>query len=372
MGDQEERVLQLFRLADHSGTGTTNRAALTNAFQILGANSRILAILENFMDNHAEPPGSGSVTCEPIVRYLFQCSRKHGGQGASGIPQSDTTSSNSTTAAAAAAAADDDTDTTKWQMATWLESCGFAEILAEALLTHPKPVGPPGDGVVAELALAQHMALKGSEDLIRSLLSDHGVLDKLAKKLWESLVALSTQSATNQSPQSKFASEGIVELSYGDISTFFGGLEGLVGPPKLDVFQGMQDEHIDSLDSRSEFTTNNYGITTTSEIEWHFVVDPETAMETLNLSKRPDESQAKLNSSRFRKADPLSTFRLVVDTLNDQLKKAAANYNAGGSGWAALHRTTLHEVQQCAPRLELQKRVSQELDGEALLPDKVI
>ena len=65
------------------------------------------------------------------------------------------------------------------------------------------------------------------------------------------------------------------EMSFGSLDLFFGGLEALVGSPHPNVKEMMGDEHTSRGDSGREFTTGNYGVRTTSAIEYQFVVAPD-------------------------------------------------------------------------------------------------
>jgi len=64
-------------------------------------------------------------------------------------------------------------------------------------------------------------------------------------------------------------------LSYGGLSTFYSGLEGIVGSPDPNVLEAMKSEHTARPDSNLTFTAGNYGVSTTSATEWGFVTDPD-------------------------------------------------------------------------------------------------
>jgi hypothetical protein len=63
-------------------------------------------------------------------------------------------------------------------------------------------------------------------------------------------------------------------MQYGDLSTFFGGLEAKIGAPDPKVREAMENEHTKAPDSQDEFTSGNYGITTTPHTEWLFITEP--------------------------------------------------------------------------------------------------
>ena len=106
-------------------------------------------------------------------------------------------------------------------------------------------------------------------------------------------------------------------MKYGDIATFFGGLEKKIGPPNPRVREAMEAEHTKKDDSRDEFTTGNYGVSTTPEIEWWFVADPER--EGLSW---PEE--AKLRDAapdKMRKPLPLDELRVKLEPENAKLRE---------------------------------------------------
>lgn len=82
-------------------------------------------------------------------------------------------------------------------------------------------------------------------------------------------------------------------LSYGDMHDFQRGLTGLVGPPEMgNALEVMRADHSDRSDSLEWFSVGNYGTTTTSEIEFLFVVEPtEASLETLGLERWPSETR---------------------------------------------------------------------------------
>ena len=114
--------------------------------------------------------------------------------------------------------------------------------------------------------------------------------------------------------QDKFMQEGAGLLAYGDLNTFFGGLEAIVGAPLPRVREAMAAEHTQQADSLIEFTTKNYGVTTTSATEWAFVVEP---------SSRPDDAwpvETKPVQER-RRPMPIAELERRVDERGVQLSE---------------------------------------------------
>ena len=67
--------------------------------------------------------------------------------------------------------------------------------------------------------------------------------------------------------------------------------EGLVGTPDANFFEAMRREFCESLDSDVVWKTGNYGIETTSRVEWHFVVNPAKGLLELSLPAWPVETK---------------------------------------------------------------------------------
>ena len=81
-----------------------------------------------------------------------------------------------------------------------------------------------------------------------------------------------------------------VRLAFGGVASFFGGLEGMVGPPSAAVWKGMEYEHVSAADAVTPLRTSNYDVSTTSTAEWYFVVDPSPRrLAELNLAAWPVE-----------------------------------------------------------------------------------
>ena len=153
----------------------------------------------------------------------------------------------------------------KWTAAEWLSSLGVVSCLATALLGTPAPDD--------ELGAIRGLAGASEEELAKRI-QEGRVAETMAAMLRPQLCKLAdAEAATGVELHGKFVQEGAAfTMKYGDLSTFFGGLEAKIGPPRPNVREAMTDEHVRSSDSQDEFTTGNYGVTTTPEIEWSFVV----------------------------------------------------------------------------------------------------
>lgn len=159
-----------------------------------------------------------------------------------------------------------------WSIRSWLHGKA-SEVVAQALAA---PVAEDPD---MEFTFVQVLGQLGSdqpgqaENIVLALLRDGAVLRKLTSLVVDLAKTLSeAKASTGHEMNMKFASEaGSFVFTYGDESDFHSGLEDLIGDPNPRVFQTMKREHTREKDSQIKWTTGNYGVTTTPEIEWHFV-----------------------------------------------------------------------------------------------------
>jgi hypothetical protein len=92
-----------------------------------------------------------------------------------------------------------------------------------------------------------------------------------------------------------FFEDGEGSLKFGEISTFYEGLDGFLGPPNPNLRVAMENEHCNSNLSkdataifRVEAKEANYYTYTTSELEYWFVVDPtDEKLEVLRFVRSP-------------------------------------------------------------------------------------
>ena len=167
-----------------------------------------------------------------------------------------------------------------WDLLLWVKGAQVHKAVAAAMQTAMAAEGV--DGRKGEVAQEWVRSLP-SRSALSSVIRTDALLDSLVDTVWNQIEALKagfdTSTAAGPSSSagtySKFVAEGIgFKLNFGNLSTFFGGLEAKIGSPDPMVFDAMQREHQFSSDSRDFFTTGNYGVTTTPFIEWNFVAAP--------------------------------------------------------------------------------------------------
>lgn len=158
-----------------------------------------------------------------------------------------------------------------WTYEAWLTSVELPRVLADLFKQAcRKECGPNRDfEFVRTLPL----------DRIREMLLTGDALELISRHLAHAADKLSRQSAaTGMQLANKFAAtEGTFEMAFGATTTFYGGLDNLIGPPVMingSLKLSMSQEHCASADSRISFTTSNK-MTTVSFEEWEFVVCPQ-------------------------------------------------------------------------------------------------
>ena len=164
----------------------------------------------------------------------------------------------------------------QWNLVKWLAGAGVHRVIAGAI---QRAVHQRGLGNSPEDTLRFVRGLKDRSELAK-LIREEETLEALTDLVWGEVTVLqSAGAATTSEMQSKFA--GSVELSYGGLDSFFGGLEGVIGSPNPKLLEAMAADHIDGqgTESTDEFVTDNYGVRTSSKVEWSFVCDPEATAE---------------------------------------------------------------------------------------------
>jgi len=191
---------------------------------------------------------------------------------------------------------------TGWSVLGWLRSLNLLDIVGEALQD------PSGDDPFAYLRSLSR------ERLDRMLQAAQ--LGGLATPIWKALEELRGQkAATGAELNEKFKQEASFEMSYGSIELYYGGLEGLIGPPTMvnkSLLKGMEAEHCSRDRSRAKFTSSN-GMTTTPAEEWEFVAEP-------NSARVYAEREGFREDYMCRKPVPYNELLQMMRTKNEELK----------------------------------------------------
>ena len=172
---------------------------------------------------------------------------------------------------------------TQWTISSWIASLSLEALLSDSLMSAGAAAAPEGCTQVSmQLAFVQEIGSLDSPAAVRAILASSDMLGHLATRIWEGARRLHSQNDEEVlKPFGKFCASEVQSrksgriLSYGGIDSFFGGLVAKIGPANAKVSDAMVSEHTQCEDSRIEFTTSNYQLTTTSEIEWSFVTEPD-------------------------------------------------------------------------------------------------
>ncbi len=177
-------------------------------------------------------------------------------------------------------------DCDTWNVPKWLNSLDVIDVIAEVLL--PTLDGDDSEDSFGEdekslkdaverkhLEHARALASEGA-DGIKAMLEKGQVLDKLARTVFAGAQELVHQGVASPAEfVSKFSqAPGSFEMTVAGLDVFFKGLEPLIGSPHSKLLLTMFNEHTAPYD-RTPFVTKNYGLRTTSMIEWAIVVEPD-------------------------------------------------------------------------------------------------
>jgi hypothetical protein len=95
-------------------------------------------------------------------------------------------------------------------------------------------------------------------DEVEYLLNTGGCVKKLAEKLKPALSKLAEHASQARSgraheSEDKFVQPSGSALAYGQLSSYFDGLEGVVGPPSVSLQEAIEREHCGSVDSHDKW-----------------------------------------------------------------------------------------------------------------------
>ena len=176
---------------------------------------------------------------------------------------------------------DFEVDAKAWQADKFLQALIPLKKIAEALLRPVEKHKQEGDSW--DLAFCRALGLCGSRDAVCELLfGSNDLRGHIVDQIWGGLQALArAERVTGAGLHAKFEADAKFTMAFASVSQFFEGLEEMVGVPDVKVNDAMEHEHCSSQDSNEHFTSGNYGVRTTSAIEWFYV--------SLNESSPPSD-----------------------------------------------------------------------------------
>lgn len=193
-----------------------------------------------------------------------------------------------------------------YSTASWLESAKIKELVEETLLgplkeavRQEKTPDFREDDAELEREFIERLSDHFNEQPIVKLLEEANLLEKLARNLYKAAEKLKQKhidgDELGDEPEdraSKFFEDGASGLNYGELDTFYGGLDNFLGPPNPNLSKTVEGEHTAAEDSTNRFVVPNYHTHTTSQIEYWFVVEPtDERLATLGIESWPCEKR---------------------------------------------------------------------------------
>ena len=161
----------------------------------------------------------------------------------------------------------------RWTASKWLASRNVSSLVADALQLPPLSANEH-----SQFSYVRGLSRQRVEKLL-GVAKLEGLCDFIMAAI-EDLQSQATGSAEHLNE--KFSTTAKFQMTYGSLSLFYGGLESLLGPPKMykgathaerSLYNMMEFEHTGEKDSLEEFVAPN-GVTSKAEIEWEVVCSP--------------------------------------------------------------------------------------------------
>ena len=292
---------------------TTTAAAVPNHDACAAYAARHTPAIESAL-SHAVDACFAVQADEPLRFIADELLKQHGAAGAETAPHPRGSYVREETAESDYPTAEEG----EWSITAWCASLGIHQHVARALQGERS-------SSESQVAFIRSLASPSGHDTVIGLLRSGALLERVATEVHRQAQALArAEAATAQELVAKFCEDGSsFAMTFSGLSTFFSGLEGLIGSPSPRLADAIAREHCKSVDSHEDFTTPNYSVTTSSSVEFHFVVEPSTGLAKLGRDAWPVE--AGLAGGQIgREAKPLSSFDEPRAAINARLAKLDA------------------------------------------------
>jgi hypothetical protein len=153
----------------------------------------------------------------------------------------------------------------KGERVQWVRTLGLEGLLARHL-----PLGKFAD----QLSGIKNMAEEELSVAVQRFIAQVPAVVSAGLKKLKGRAASQFGSEVQEHINSKFTLDGAIVGKFATLDDFYKGPEELIGTPNPKIMQGMQAEHCLRGNSKTEFTTGNYNVTTTPATEWEFVAEP--------------------------------------------------------------------------------------------------
>ena len=178
------------------------------------------------------------------------------------------TVAHSTTSRSDSPASSTESQGPEWSLTGWLTALELDTLVADALRIplmeeFDASKGDKNTQTEAEHSFINTLGELSSHEPILRLLQKENLLEHLAERLWHGAKRASDtdgdggQGDGKFGVASKFFEDGEKALKFGDLSTFYEGLDHFLGPPNPNLEEAMQNEHCKALDSDMEFRVPN-------------------------------------------------------------------------------------------------------------------
>jgi hypothetical protein len=114
-------------------------------------------------------------------------------------------------------------------------------------------------------------------------------------------------------PNDKF----LIEMKFASLDDFYSGPETRIGIPNPNLYRGMLQEHCKRPTKDIPILTPNYGLLTTSEIEWLWVVDPERVANEASLRDSFLSQKKEINNGQPKYLFPGEVGQEIFEILVD-------------------------------------------------------
>ena len=239
-----------------------------------------------------------------------------------------------------------------WTMNAWIKSINtpksIDEIVCDACLAPLREDRSELGGSIEQEFIRQ-LGDYDSHEMILKLLQtpESNVLEEIAQAIYKAAKKLNGETADAEEADeastpaaSKFFEDGEGSLKFGEISTFYEGLDGFLGPPNPNLREAMENEHCKSADATAIFRVPDYYTHTTSELEYWFVVDPtQEKLEELRFVRSPCDVIS-LRASLIRSPSDLPACLCVASLFAARFPTARSTSSAMGPNGPPSRKST--------------------------------
>ena len=161
----------------------------------------------------------------------------------------------------------------------WARDLGLEGLLVEKILPYEDTDGNILDQYEGFKTMSETQLLQACHDFFVDLTALLKIKQNDMKQQPEGSKEVSPSVATDVE-NSKFQSAA--KAIYAHIEDFYLGPEARIGFPNPQLLDGMRAEHCTRQTASLPFVAPNYGLCTTSQIEWYWVEDPQISLSSFN------------------------------------------------------------------------------------------